>query len=194
MKKITVVGINGSARKDGNTAIAIRRVFDVLEQHGIETELIQLAGKPVAGCAACRKCFDNVDGMCAVKKDKANECIAKMAAADGIILGSPVYFTDVTASMKALIERAGYVSKANGDMFKHKIGAAVTAVRRGGAIHAYDTINHLFQWSQMFIVGSTYWNMVYGREIGEVENDAEGMANMENLGENMAYLLKKLHG
>jgi len=189
-----VIGINGSARKDGNTAIIIRKVFNVLEKAGIETELIQLAGQRISGCKACNSCFKNKDKKCVITDDIVNECIAKMSAADGIILGSPVYFTDISAGLKALIERAGYVSMANGYLFKHKVAAGVTAVRRGGAIHAFDTINHFFHWNQMFLVGSTYWNMVHGREIGEVENDAEGIANMQNLGENMAMLLKKLHG
>lgn len=187
-----VLGINGSARKDGNTAIIIKKVFGILEKAGIETELIQLAGKPVQGCIACYSCFKNKDKKCAVDNDVINQCIEKMQAADGIILGSPTYFTDVTAGMKALIDRAGFVSTANGYLFKHKVGAAVVAVRRGGAIHAFDTMNHFFHYNQMFLVGSTYWNMVYGMEIGEVEKDAEGIANMENLGENMALLLNKL--
>jgi multimeric flavodoxin WrbA len=187
-----VIGINGSARKDGNTAIIIKKVFSILEKEGIETELVQLAGQPISGCTACMSCFKNQDNKCAIDDDSVNEWIEKMRLADGIILGSPTYFSDVTAAMKALIERSGYVSMANGGFFKHKAGAAVTAVRRGGAIHAIDTMNHFFQLNQMFIVGSTYWNMVYGREIGEVEKDAEGMANMANLGENMAMLLKKL--
>jgi multimeric flavodoxin WrbA len=191
---VKVIGINGSARKDGNTAIIIGKVFSVLEKAGIETELIQLAGKQIRGCKACNACFKNKDKKCAISNDIVNECIAKMSAADAIILGSPVYFTDITASLKALIERAGYVSMANGYLFKHKVAAGVTAVRRGGAIHAFDTINHFLHWNQMFLVGSTYWNMVHGRDIGEVENDAEGIANMQNLGENMAMLLRKLHG
>jgi len=191
---VKVIGINGSARKDGNTAIIIRKVFSVLEKAGIETELIQLAGEQICGCKACNACFKNKDKKCVITNDIVNECIAKMSAADAIILGSPVYFTDITASLKALIERAGYVSMANGYLFRHKVAAGVTAVRRGGAIHAFDTINHFFHWNQMFLVGSTYWNMVHGRDIGEVENDAEGIANMRNLGENMAMLLKKLRG
>jgi multimeric flavodoxin WrbA len=187
-----VVGINGSARKDGNTAIIIKKVFSVLENEGIETELIELAGQSILGCDACLSCFKNKDNKCAIDDDPVNECIEKMHLADGIILGSPTYVSDVSAALKALIERAGYVSMANGNLFKYKAGAAVAAVRRGGAIHAIDTMNHFFQLNQMFIVGSTYWNMVYGREIGEVEQDAEGIANMKNLGENMAMLLKKL--
>jgi multimeric flavodoxin WrbA len=189
-----VVGINGSARKDGNTAIIIRKVFSVLEKEGIETELIQLAGKPVQGCTGCRVCFKKKNLKCAIENDMINHCIEKMHAADGIILGSPTYFADVSAGMKALIECAGFVSLANGNLFKHKAAAAVVAVRRGGAIHAFDSINHFFQYGQMFMVGSTYWNMVHGMMPGDVEKDAEGMANMENIGENMAFLLKKLQG
>lgn len=189
-----VVGISGSPRKDGNTAIAIRTVFEELEKQGIETELIQLAGQSVRGCTACMSCLKNKDRRCIIKNDIVNDCIAKMSEADGIILGSPTYFTDVTAEMKALIDRAGYVSRMNDYLFKHKAGAAVMAVRRGGSIHGFDTINHFLHYNQMFLVGSTYWNMVYGREIGEVEKDAEGIGNMRNLGENMAWLLKKIKG
>lgn len=187
-----VVGINGSSRVDGNTTILIRTVFGELQKQGIETELIQLGGKPVRDCMACRSCSKNKDSRCVITDDPINECIAKMVEADGIILGSPVYFTDVSAEMKALIDRAGYVSMANGGLLKHKVGAAVTAVRRGGATHAFDTMNHFLHISQMFLVGASYWNMGFGREIGEVENDEEGIRNMRVLGENMAFLLKKL--
>lgn len=189
-----VVAINGSPRKGGNTEIILKAVFQELEAHGIETELVQLGGNLVRGCMACGQCFKNKDKQCIIKDDIINECIAKMEEADGIILGSPVYFTDVTTEMKALIDRAGFVSRANGDMFKYKAGAAVMAVRRGGATHAFDTINHFLHYMQMFLVGGSYWNMVYGREIGEVENDKEGMLNMKVIGENMAWLLKKING
>ena len=131
-----VIGINGSSRKDGNTAIAIKKVFNILENAGIETELIQLAGETITGCTGCYGCFINKNNQCVNKSDIINECIEKMHSADGIILGTPVYFADVTAGMKALIERAGYVSMANKHLFKHKVGVAVTAARRGGAIHA----------------------------------------------------------
>ena len=186
-----VIAINGSARKDGNTAVLIRQVFAELEKEGIETELIQLAGHNVQGCNGCRKCFTTKDKRCAIKDDITNECIAKMSEADGIILGSPTYFADCTALIKALIERAGMVSMANDSMLKRKIGAAVVAVRRGGAIHAFNSINHLFTISQMIIVGSSYWNVGIGREKGEVEKDEEGHRTMSNLGKNMAWLLKK---
>lgn len=188
-----VVAINGSARPGGNTAILIERIFAELQRQGIETELVQLAGTHLRGCSACYCCFRNKDAKCVIAGDALNNILEKMAAADGIILGSPTYFADVTAEMKALIDRAGLVSSANGGLFKRKAGAAVVAVRRGGAIHAFDTMNHFFQIGQMFIVGSTYWNMAYGREIKEVEQDAEGMLNMKNIGENMAWLLKKIH-
>lgn len=187
-----VIAFNGSARKQGNTAILIKHVFSELEKEGIETELIELAGKKIQGCTACYKCFDNKDQKCAVKNDIVNVCIEKMVEADGIILGSPTYFADITSEMKALIERSGFTSMANGLMFKRKVGAAVIAVRRGGAIHAFDTINHFFHINQMIVPGSSYWNVGIGREIGDVDKDKEGIRNMQNLGENIAWLLKKI--
>jgi len=188
-----VVAINGSARKDGNTAILIKAVFKELEAEGIQTELIQLAGKNIRGCAACRRCFQNKNRRCSVD-DAANECIAKMDEADAIILASPTYFADVSAEMKALIDRAGYVAKANGNMFRRKVGAAVVAVRRAGAIHAFDTINHFFFIQEMIVPGSSYWNIGFGREAGEVESDAEGLETMAALGRNMAWVMKKIQG
>jgi multimeric flavodoxin WrbA len=187
-----VVAFNGSARKDGNTALLVRHVFEELSKENIETELVQLAGKPVRGCIACYKCFENKDRHCAVTGDIVNECIDKMLAADGIILASPTYFANATPETLALIARAGLVAKANGEMFRRKIGAAVIAVRRGGAIHAFNSINHFFFISQMIVPGSSYWNLGIGRDAGEVEDDQEGLATMKNLGINMAWLLKKL--
>jgi multimeric flavodoxin WrbA len=187
-----VIAFNGSARKDGNTAILIREVFKELEADQIETEMIQLAGKTIRGCIACGKCFENKNQKCVVDNDFANECIEKMIEADGIILGSPTYFADVTTETKALIDRAGFVARANSFMFKRKIGAAVVAVRRAGAIHVFDTINHFFLIGQMIIVGSSYWNMGFGLSKGEVEQDQEGLETMRTLGRNMAWLLKKI--
>lgn len=188
-----VVAINGSARKDGNTALLLNMVLDELKQEGIETEMLQISGKPLQGCIACFKCFANKDKRCAVEKDAMNEYIAKMLEADGILLGSPTYFADVSAGMKAIIERCGMVARANGDMFKRKVGAGVVAVRRAGATHVLSSINYFFMIGQMVIPGSSYWNLGMGREIGEVTNDAEGIQTMKNLGVNMAWLLKKLH-
>jgi multimeric flavodoxin WrbA len=187
-----VVAFNTSARKDGNTAILIKEVFKELENQGIQTELIQLAGEKIFGCISCGKCFANKDKKCAVAGDSMNTYIKKMAEANGIIIGSPTYFADCTTSAKALIERAGMVGRANDNMFKRKIGAAVVAVRRGGAIHAFDSINHFFTIEEMIIVGSVYWNIGIGREAKAVENDQEGLDTMNSLGKNMAWLLKKV--
>jgi len=186
-----VVAFNGSARKDGNTAILVKQVFSELENEGIETELIQMAGQTIRGCTACGQCFKKKDQRCVVDNDIANACIEKMLAADGIILASPTYFADVSAEMKALIDRAGFVARGNDDMFRRKIGAAVVAVRRGGAIHVFDSINHFFLLSQMVIPGSIYWNMGFGLSKGDVEQDEEGLQTMQVLGQNMAWLLKK---
>jgi multimeric flavodoxin WrbA len=187
-----VVAFNGSARKKGNTEAMIRRVFEALENEDIRTELVQLSGKALKGCIACMKCYKNKDQQCAVTDDDMNFCIGKMHEADGIILGSPTYFTDVSTEMKALIDRAGMVAIANDYMFKRKPGAAVVAVRRAGAIHAFDTMNHFFTIGQMIIPGSTYWNMGFGLEKEEVKSDKEGMETMKHLGENMAWLMKKI--
>ncbi|MFH0876697.1 MAG: flavodoxin family protein [Candidatus Omnitrophota bacterium] len=189
-----VIAFNGSARKDGNTAILIKAVFKELEKEGLKTELYQLAGRKIQGCIACYKCFSAKNRQCAVTDDVVNECIAKMDEADAIILASPTYFAGCSAQIKALIDRAGLVNRANDDMFKRKVGAAVVSVRRAGAIAAFDTINHFFTIGQMIIVGSSYWNIGMGREIGDVEKDKEGLATMETLGKNMAWLLKKING
>jgi multimeric flavodoxin WrbA len=187
-----VIGINGSPRKNGNTSLLIQAVFHELQKEGIETELINIALKPVRGCKGCYTCLNNQNKRCIFDGDKVNESIEKMVAADGIILGSPTYFTDVTAEMKAWIDRVGMVSITNGSILKHKAGGSVVAVRRGGAIHTFDTMNHFMHYMQMYLVGASYWNMAYGFETGEVNNDKEGMENMKTLGENMAYLLKKI--
>jgi multimeric flavodoxin WrbA len=192
VKPISVVAFNGSPRKDGNTARLISHVFKALEQEGIATELVQVGGNLIHGCTACYQCFEKQNGRCIQGKDIVNDCIEKMRNADGIILASPTYFADVTPELKALIDRGGLVGMANDRFMKRKVGAAVVAVRRGGAIHVFDSINHFFLIQQMIIPGSCYWNMGIGREKGEVENDEEGIRTMTLLGENMAWLLKKM--
>lgn len=187
-----VVAFNGSARRDGNTAILLRRVLKVLEEEGFETELVQLAGEPLHGCRACRGCIEKKNRRCVNDGDGMNEHIGKMLEADGILLGSPVYFSMMTPEMKALIDRSGYVARANSDMFRRKVGAAVVAVRRAGGVPTFDAINHFFFISQMIVPGSSYWNIGMGSKKGEVEGDAEGMRTMDTLGRNMAWLLKKL--
>jgi multimeric flavodoxin WrbA len=175
-----VIAINGSARKDGNTAILIRRVFEELKKEGIETELIQLAGHAIRGCNGCDKCKVLKNGKCANEDDPVNECIAKMAAADGIILGSPVYVASITPELLALIDRSGRVGGANGHLFKRKVGAL-------------DSINHFMHISQMILPGAMGWNVGVGRDAGDVEKDIEGITTMQSLGQNIAWLLKKIN-
>ncbi|MBN2269660.1 MAG: flavodoxin family protein [Sedimentisphaerales bacterium] len=188
-----VVAINGSARKDGNTAILINQALRALEAEGIEIEMIQLSGKSIRGCTACGKCFENKDKRCAVDNDALNECLGKMLEADGIILGSPTYFADLSTELKAVIDRAGFVARANGNLFRRKVGAAIVAVRRAGAIHAFDSINHFFLISEMIIPGSSYWNIGFGLKKGDANGDEEGLETMLQLGKNMAWLLKKIN-
>jgi multimeric flavodoxin WrbA len=187
-----VVAFNGSSRKDGNTAILLNVVLEELRREEIETELIQLAGENLSGCIACYRCAENKDQKCAVVKDRMNEYIAKMHKAHGILLGSPTYISDMTANMKALIERSTMVSKMSGDLLKRKVGAAVIAVRRAGASHVFSSMNYFFLINQMIIPGSSYWNVGIGRDPGEVEKDSEGLHTMKTLGQNMAWLLKKI--
>jgi len=188
-----VVAFNGSSRKDGNTAILLKLVLDEIEKEGIETELVQLAGETLSGCIACYKCRENKDQKCAIVKDRLNEYVTKMKEAQGILLGSPTYIADMTANTKALIERCAIVSRNNGDLFRRKVGAAVIAVRRAGSTHVLSSINYFFLLNQMIIPGSSYWNMAIGRDPGEVKNDAEGIQTMKTLGQNMAWLIKKIH-
>ncbi len=187
-----VVAFSGSARKQGNTATLLQLALNELAAEGIETELVELAGKPIQGCIACFKCFENKDCRCVVTTDIVNDCIDKMLGADGILLGSPTYFADVSASMKALIERCGMVSRANGDLCRRKVGAGVVAVRRAGAIQVFNSLNAFFLIGQMIVVGSSYWNIGIGRQPGEALNDEEGVKTMRDLGRNMAWLLKRL--
>jgi len=192
-----IVAFNGSARKDGNTALLLKTVLAELAAAGMETELVQLAGCRLRGCIACYECFKNKDGYCAfstAQKDGLNEYLDKMKAADAILLGSPTYFADVSTEMKALMDRCGMTSRANGDLFKRKLGAAVVAARRAGAIHVFDTLNHFFLIGQMIVVGSNYWNIGMGREKEEVAKDEEGMQTMRVLGQNMAWLLQVMDG
>lgn len=184
-----VLGINSSARRNGNTAILIERVFEELNKEGIDTELIQLAGQVIEPCRACWACGGRQN--CIHRRDHFCEYFDKMKEADGIILGSPVYAANMSANMQALLERAAVVCDMNRDagLLRHKVGAAVTAARRGGAVNALDSMTHFFLNQEMYVVGSTYWAMAYGQMPGDVRNDEEGMHTMAVLGQNMAHLL-----
>lgn len=189
---MNVVAFNGSARRNGNTALLLKTVTDILETEAIGTETIDLAGKSIHGCIACMQCHREKNRRCAVDNDDLNECIARMEAADGILLGSPTYFADVSTEMKALIDRAGMTAKANGDMLRRKVGAAVVAVRRAGAIHAFDSMNHFFMIGQMIVPGASYWNIGIGLDRNDAADDAEGLQTMQTLGQNMAWLMQRL--
>jgi multimeric flavodoxin WrbA len=187
-----VVALNGSPRKEGNTAMLLDAVLAVLSQEGIETERIQLGGRKIHGCTACMKCFKIHDGHCSVRDDVLNELLDRMVAADGIIIGSPTYFANVSTEVKALIDRAGLVSIANGHLLRRKVGLAVAAVRRAGATDVFDAINKFFFINQVVVPGSVYWNMGFGLAEGDVKRDEEGLRTMRVLGENMAWLMKKI--
>jgi multimeric flavodoxin WrbA len=184
-----VIGFNGSPRKDGNTTDLLRLVLQEVEKQGIETELVQLSAKPIHGCDACYKCFENKDQRCSVKDDAVNEYIEKMMAAQGIILGSPSYFQGTTPEMKALIDRAGFVGLANDKMYKGRIGAAVCCFRRTGGMHTIETMNHFFFSNEIIIAGRA---LCVARDKGDVKKDAEGIQQAQALGQRMAWLLTKV--
>jgi multimeric flavodoxin WrbA len=190
MKNLKVVAFNGSPRDDGNTSVLIRRVLDELENEGIATELVRVGGRTIRGCTDCRRCFENGDRRCVLGDDIVNDCIGKMIDADGIVLGSPVYFLDVTAEMKALIDRAGVVSRANGGLFRRKAATVAAAVRRSGANHTVDTMLHFLLYSGMTVSGAPVIGM--GKEIGDVLEDEEGLARARAAGTEMAWLLKAI--
>ncbi|MCL5877067.1 MAG: flavodoxin family protein [Candidatus Bathyarchaeota archaeon] len=187
-----VVAFNGSPRKDGNTAALINHVLKELQAEGIETEFIQLGGQQIHGCIACGTCWKLKNKECKIVNDNINQYIKKITEADGVVLGSPTYFSMMTPELKALIDRAGYVAMANDHMFRRKVGAAVVAVRRAGAIPTFDGINHFFLISEMIIPGSSYWNVGVGLQKGDVEMDEDGLETMATLGKNMAWLMKRL--
>lgn len=189
---MNVVAINGSARPDGNTSILINKVFTELESEGIETKEIHVGSDKINGCIACMKCWENQDGHCAIDTDSLNEYLDQMYKADGIILGSPVYCADLSGQMKVFIDRVAMVACANNDMFKRKVGASVVALRRAGAVTTFHSINSFFSIAQMVIVGSSYWNLAFGMDKGEVKQDDEGMQTMRNLGKNMVWLMKSI--
>ena len=190
------LAINGSPRKGGNTEILLRKALEPIAAAGHQTDYMQVGGTRIQGCRACGACGRIKNKRCVIEDDIFNLAFAKMLEADAIVIGSPTYFADMTAETKALVDRAGRVARANGGLFRRKIGVGVAAARRGGAVHVVDSIQHLFLSNQMIVPGSTYWNFGVGREPGEVANDEEGLANMKDLGEQIAWLFSLLekHG
>lgn len=191
-RTLKVVAVNGSPRADGNTATLVEAAFGPLRDAGVECEQVQLAGRAIGGCTACGVCRKIADRQCHGRDDFGTEVIASLDAADGILLASPVYFADITPELKAVIDRAGYVARGNGNMFARKPGAGIAVHRRAGAIHALDSINHFFLIGEMFVVGSSYWSFGVGGAKGEVASDDEGLRTMQALGANMAWLLERI--
>lgn len=185
-----VVAFNGSPHKKGNTYNAIETVAKELEKEGIEVEIVHVGNKAIRGCIACGGCSRNQNERCVLDKDEVNEWIQKMKEADGIILGSPVYYSAIAGTMKSFLDRAFYVASSNGGMFRHKVGASVVAVRRSGGIPVFDQLNNYINYSEMIMPTSNYWNVAYGTSPGEVTQDEEGMQIMRVLGKNMAWMMK----
>ncbi len=185
-----VVAFNGSPNKEGNTYHAIKLVADELAKEGIETEIVHVGNKAIRGCIACYQCVRNQDEKCAIKDDEVNEYVQKMKDADGIILGSPVHYSGVGGTLKSFMDRAFFVAGVNGGLLRHKVGAAVVAVRRSGGVTTFDQLNHFLNYSEMLLPTSNYWNVIHGRTPGEALQDGEGVQIMRVLGRNMAWLLK----
>ncbi len=188
-----VVAINGSPRRGGNTEIMLNAVLEPLKEAGVETKIIQVGGQNIHGCRGCWACGKLANRKCAFNDDIVNDILEDLFTADAIIWGTPSYYGNMTPELKALIDRAGIVASANGKLFRHKAGAAVIAERRGGGSFIQASIHEMMLMSEMIIPGSTYWNFGFGRDKGEVSSDAEAMANMKNLGENILMLIQKLN-
>ncbi len=186
------IAVNGSPRKKGNTYFLLKTVLKELESEGIETEIIQAGDRNIHGCIGCGKCRESGIMKCVFDDDIVNESIEKIAKADALILGSPVYFGGLTAQMKAFIDRVGYVTRPH-KALKGKVCASIAAARRNGALVAFNSMNNLFTISESIIAGSSYWNQGIGREIGDVQNDEEGMQTVITLGQNIAQLMHALN-
>jgi multimeric flavodoxin WrbA len=185
-----VIAINGSPNKGGNTFHALNMVGNELRAQGIDFEILHIGHKMIHGCTACFNCIKNKDEKCTIKTDDLNQWIQQAKEADGIILGSPVYYAGIPGTMKSFLDRLFFVSSANGGLFRQKVGASVVSVRRTGGSVTFDSLNHYITYSEMVVATSNYWNVIHGREVGEVEKDDEGKQIMRVLGKNMAWLLK----
>lgn len=188
------LAICGSARAAGNTEILLRKCLSTLDAEGVPGELIRLCEKRIVPCNACANCFRNKDKKCVITDDAFHEVFNKMLEAEIIILGSPVYFGSATADITALLDRAGYVSRANGNLFSRKLGGPVVVARRAGQNFTYAQLMFWFMINDMVMPGSTYWNIGFGAAIGEVNNDTEAIETVTRFAQNLAWLAKKLYG
>ena len=186
-----VLLINGSPRKEGNTATALAEVAKQLAKEGIESEIVWIGNKPIRGCAACGRCVANGLGRCVFDDDVCNRISEKFADVNALIIGSPVYYGQPNGSLLSVIQRAFY---SNGANISGKPAASIAVCRRGGATAAFESMNMPFQMMNMPVVTSQYWNIVYGRTPGEAAMDKEGMQTMQTLARNMAWLLKSTNG
>ncbi|MEI8007225.1 MAG: flavodoxin family protein [Bacteroidota bacterium] len=185
-----VIAINGSPKKEGTTFHALSLVGDELLAVGVEFEMLHIGHKLLHGCTACGKCVENKDEKCSLGADGLNEWIQLIIAADGLILGSPVHYSGIGGTMKCFLDRLFYVSGANGNLFRHKVGAAVVAVRRTGGSATLDHLYHYLTYAEMLVATSNYYNVIHGRTPREVFQDTEGVQTMRVLGKNMAWLMK----
>ena len=186
-----VIAINGSPRKEGNTFHALQMVGDELNNEGIQTEIIQVGDKKLQGCLGCGNCARNKDERCVID-DELNEWLQHMKKADGILLGSPVHYAGIGGTMKSFLDRAFMVAGVNGGLFRHKVGACVSAVRRSGGLPAFIQLNVYLLYSEMVIPASNYWNVIHGTKPGDAIKDEEGNQIMRILGKNMVWLMKSL--
>lgn len=185
-----VVAFNGSPRAEGNTHQAIMMVAEELKKEGIEVEVVHVGNKMIRACLSCGGCIRNMDEKCVIQGDEVNEWIQKMKLADGIIISSPVHYAAIGGTMKSFLDRAFYVSGVNRSLLRHKVGAAVVADRRSGGVSTFTQLNNFLNYSEMLMPTSNYWNVIFGRAPGEVEQDEEGKQIMKVLGRNMAWLMK----
>jgi len=185
-----VLAFNGSPKAAGNTFHALKMVTDQLEKEGIETQILHVGDKAIRGCIACGKCRENQDEKCVLPGDEVNAWLQQMKAADGLLLGSPVHYAALAGTMKCFLDRAFYVSGVNGGLLRHKVGAALVAVRRSGGLPAFNQLNNFLLYAEMLMPTSNYWNVIHGTSPGEVTQDEEGTQIMRVLGKNMAWLMK----
>jgi multimeric flavodoxin WrbA len=185
-----VIALNGSPKRKGNTHHALRVLGNELEAAGIEFEILQIGHLNIRGCMACLKCYTNHDGKCGMTGDDFNRQLPKITAADGLVLGSPVHYSGIAGTMKSFLDRLFCMSGANGNFFRHKVGAAVVAVRRSGGSATLDGLNHYLCYAEMIIATANYWNIIHGRAPGEAAQDTEGVQIMRVLGKNMAWIMR----